>query len=668
MKLFSFTIIAIVIAIMTLSGCSDGKGNTPASNNLNLPNAPYGLCLSPYPDGLNPENGDNQTVPIATKLVGIIRPYVQAVLLYTCKPLADSTESVASLSKKAGLYVAAGPWLASNLATNTVEINYALDEKKKGNVDLLVAGFEPLFRNDFSPEKLIEYIKILKAAGGPVAVDDTANEIENHPEVVAEADAYMINKYGFWEGNDPEVAYKNFVATVERLQAKYPGKELIVGETGYPSAGDAFEGAEPSLANMLYYAEKVLMYCKLHNIRIFYFEAFDEPWKPRANPVGPNWGFWTKDLVMKPGVLEIFKKTPVPDVPDNGTEPVVSIIADESCAETNDNYIKTVRVTLSTVSTKTITVKYTTVNDTAVSSIDFTATSGTLTISAGSKTADISVPIIADTIREPDKSFKIVLSEPTNATLGNATSTIIIQNDDPAPEVVLPKISAADLSVSEGFQNNIVNLTVTLDKTSTKNVTVEYSTVGGTAAAMDDYLTAAGSLIFTPGQTSKTIPVVIFGELLNENDETFKLVLSAPSNATLDKSEGVVTIVNDDRPLGMEWTYCPKIGEKTNLRGQCFGLKPDDYKVVVYINVGGGWWIKPTFITPKTTIGVDGKWVCDITTDDFDPNGKDVTATQVAIFLIPSSYTPVSAGGGALPQDVKDHAAIAPIIIDRNSL
>jgi hypothetical protein len=92
-------------------------------------------------------------------------------------------------------------------------------------------------------------------------------------------------------------------------------------------------------------------------------------------------------------------------------------------------------------------------------------------------------------------------------------------------------------------------------------------------------------------------------------------------------------------------------------------LNPADYKVAVYIKVGNGWWIKPYFNTPTTPIGLDGKWSCDITT-----GGNDTSATQIAVFLIPSTFTPIGAGGGALPQETINNATKALPIIDRTIL
>ena len=80
-------------------------------------------------------------------------------------------------------------------------------------------------------------------------------------------------------------------------------------------------------------------------------------------------------------------------------------------------------------------------------------------------------------------------------------------------------------------------------------------------------------------------------------------------------------------------------------------VKPADYRIAVYIYVGG-WWTKPTFANPTTSIAIDGSWVCDITT-----GGSDQNATQVAAFLIPATYTPPPMSGGqTLPAELYSNA------------
>src|SRR4029077_21122692 len=80
-------------------------------------------------------------------------------------------------------------------------------------------------------------------------------------------------------------------------------------------------------------------------------------------------------------------------------------------------------------------------------------------------------------------------------------------------------------------------------------VTVNYSTVNGTATAGTDYVAASGTVTFVPGDTSEPITLQILGDTLAEFNEKFTVTLSAPTNATLAaNSDGDVTITGDDPP------------------------------------------------------------------------------------------------------------------------
>ncbi|MCY2991124.1 MAG: FG-GAP-like repeat-containing protein [Planctomycetota bacterium] len=88
--------------------------------------------------------------------------------------------------------------------------------------------------------------------------------------------------------------------------------------------------------------------------------------------------------------------------------------------------------------------------------------------------------------------------------------------------------------------------TVNLSAASPQPVTVQYTTVAGTATAGLDYQTTTGTLTFHPGQTSQTVTVSVLGDVLNEDNETFSLVLSNASGARITKTQGIGTIVDDD--------------------------------------------------------------------------------------------------------------------------
>ena len=91
---------------------------------------------------------------------------------------------------------------------------------------------------------------------------------------------------------------------------------------------------------------------------------------------------------------------------------------------------------------------------------------------------------------------------------------------------------------------------VSLSAASAQTVTVGYATADGTATAPADYSPASGTLTFSPGQTSKTIQVRVYGDRTAEADETFFVNLSNASGATIGDGQGVGTILNDDGSPG----------------------------------------------------------------------------------------------------------------------
>src|SRR5205814_419313 len=144
---------------------------------------------------------------------------------------------------------------------------------------------------------------------------------------------------------------------------------------------------------------------------------------------------------------------------------------------------------------------------------------------------------------EFDETLTLSLLNPTNSTLGTATATGTIVNDDN------PVVSASGASVIEGNSGTTaVSFTVTLDQPAPWTVTVDFSTANGTATAGSDYTAASGSLTFAPGETTKSITVNVSGDTTVEADEAFTLTLSSPTNATLATATATGTIINDDFP------------------------------------------------------------------------------------------------------------------------
>jgi len=111
----------------------------------------------------------------------------------------------------------------------------------------------------------------------------------------------------------------------------------------------------------------------------------------------------------------------------------------------------------------------------------------------------------------------------------------------------------------------------------------------------------------------------------------------------------------------IEFTFVPSYGSSDNLIGQVRNVDINAYKVAVYIFIeGAGWWTKPTFSQPLTSINNDSTWTCDITT-----GGGDIYATRIRAFLLPSGINPPEARGLACIPVSLDSISIANAFTER---
>ncbi|WP_084539781.1 Calx-beta domain-containing protein [Azorhizobium doebereinerae] len=229
-----------------------------------------------------------------------------------------------------------------------------------------------------------------------------------------------------------------------------------------------------------------------------------------------------------------------PDVP-----PAISI-ADISVVEGDADLAHfRFQVTLSKASTQTITVQYASSDGTAIGGTDYEVLSGTITFAPGETTQTIHAHMYGDTTVEPDETYTVTLSAPTNATIADGTAVATIVNDDAA--VVLPTLSIGDATLVEGNAGSTaLSFTVSLSAASAQTVSVAYGTADGTASAGSDYTAKAGTVTFAPGETSKVVQVQVTGDTAVEANETFTVQLSAPTNATLADGSATAAITNDD--------------------------------------------------------------------------------------------------------------------------
>jgi hypothetical protein len=206
----------------------------------------------------------------------------------------------------------------------------------------------------------------------------------------------------------------------------------------------------------------------------------------------------------------------------------------------------TFTLTLTHASAAEVTVQYATANGTATGGSDYQVASDTLTLLPGETSKTITMLVSGDRLHEPIETFFVNLNNNnllTNATIADGQGIGTIIDDE-------PRISISDVVTKEGRKGKttLFIFTVSLAIAYDQPVTVSYQTVNGTATTNDgDYFAKTGTLTFAPGETTKTITIVVNGDNKREANETFYLDLFGNSgNLLLTDGRGVGTIVNDD--------------------------------------------------------------------------------------------------------------------------
>lgn len=213
-------------------------------------------------------------------------------------------------------------------------------------------------------------------------------------------------------------------------------------------------------------------------------------------------------------------------------------IGDVSLDEAGGTAVFTVN--LSAASLDTVTVDYSTMDDTATAGADYVGLIWHLTFFPGETSHTIPVPILEDLLIEGDETFTVALSNAVGATLADPGGIATITDNDS------PSLSIDDVAVDEAAGNAV--FTVTRAGLTGQLVSVDYTTSDGTAIAGDDYTMGSGPLSFAPGETSQTIAVPVLEDALLEADETFGVTLSNAINASIVKAAGIGTITDNDTP------------------------------------------------------------------------------------------------------------------------
>ena len=210
----------------------------------------------------------------------------------------NGLDQVPAIAGKVGLKVMQGIWLGSNRAKNFAQISTAirLTRENPAVITSLVVGNEVLLRGEMTTNDLAAIIRSVKTqVAVPVTYADVWEFWLRNREIYDVVDFITIHILPYWE--DMPVRAK-FAATHvnairQRMAVSFPGKEILIGETGWPSEGRMREAALPSRTNQARVVSEILLMAKQENFRVNLIEAYDQPWKRELEgTVGGYWGLY----------------------------------------------------------------------------------------------------------------------------------------------------------------------------------------------------------------------------------------------------------------------------------------------------------------------------------------------------------------------------------------
>ncbi|HWK87617.1 MAG TPA: glycosyl hydrolase family 17 protein [Xanthobacteraceae bacterium] len=210
-------------------------------------------------------------------------------------------DRVPEFARKHGLQVLQGIWIGRDPVRNQQEIEtaVALVREYHDVIRGLVVGNEVLLRGELRASDLRDLIQDVKRqVDVPVTYADVWEFWLRNRDLVPAVDFVTIHILPYWE--DFPVAAEQAAGHVtdiyRQVATAFAGKEIMIGEVGWPSEGRMREGALPSLSNQARVLHEVIAAARRSNWPINVIEAFDQPWKRQLEgTVGGHWGLLDSD-------------------------------------------------------------------------------------------------------------------------------------------------------------------------------------------------------------------------------------------------------------------------------------------------------------------------------------------------------------------------------------
>lgn len=207
-----------------------------------------------------------------------------------------------ALAEKQGLKLTAGVWLdrrADNVEREIAALRTALRETR--SIERVIAGNETILHNTFTVRELGRQLdSIRRQVRVPVSTAEPWHVWLRYPELVKHVDFITVHLLPYWEGVPHAVALEYAMQRFEEVKKAFPNKHVLIGEIGWPSQGDRYDGAYTSPDIQARFIRDFLARSKGKHIDYFLMEAIDQPWKTaNEGRVGAYWGIYHSDRTPK---------------------------------------------------------------------------------------------------------------------------------------------------------------------------------------------------------------------------------------------------------------------------------------------------------------------------------------------------------------------------------
>jgi len=274
-----------------------------------------GIAYSPYRKNQSPLTNIHPSLDEIENDIKLLSSVTDKIRIYG---ITGKNELIPEIAQEYGLKTAITLLLTGDKTDyDKIERAVQMANRYDGIYTIIVEN-EGLYRKTLNEEQIIQYLDKTRENLNPKCTVTIAEPVKNwldYPEIAKHVDYVMINYYPYFSGVDISNASSKVLEEYRNVKESL-GKEIVIGETNWPSSGRIIELAVPSPENQQRFISEFRKIADFNEIEYFFFEAFDEKWKldEQLDPDWPNdvenhWGLFFENGTVKKSLKDIIPLT-----------------------------------------------------------------------------------------------------------------------------------------------------------------------------------------------------------------------------------------------------------------------------------------------------------------------------------------------------------------------